>query len=75
MKFAYLSSTGDFFVSSDPNCDIEPCSMCGGYFMCLGECETVEELVKIMFENNLLDDYTLEVTGREVQFVKKEERK
>ena len=43
--------------------------------MCLGECETVEELVKIMFENNLLDDYTLEVTGREVQFVKKEERK
>lgn len=73
-RYAYLSCTGNLYTDDDPNCDTEPCSMCGGYDTYLGEYETMEELAKIMFENNLREDYILEVTGYEVQFVKKEER-
>lgn len=73
-KYAYLSCTGNFYTSSDPDCDNEPCSRCGGYDTYLGKYETMEELARVMFENDLREDYILEVTGYEVQFVKKEER-
>ncbi|WP_444283220.1 hypothetical protein [Granulicatella adiacens] len=67
MKFAYVTFEGKFYTSSDPSCTCEPCAWCRDY-------NTMEDLARIMFQDDFKEDYILDITGYEVQFVKKKEK-
>ena len=71
MKYAYISCLGNVYTSDDPNCDSEPCEMCGEYDKFLGEVETMEDLVMLMFQDGFSEQYILERTGYEVKLEKK----
>ena len=70
MKYAYVSCLGNVYVSDDPNCDSEPCSICGDYDRCLGTVETPKDLADVMLAEGYREDYILEITGYEVQYKK-----
>ena len=70
-KFAYISCLGDVYLSDDPDCDSEPCSMCGEYDRCIGTVETPKDLAKVMLVEGFTEEYILEITGYEVNFEKK----
>lgn len=71
MKYAYISCLGNVYTSDDPNCDSEPCKMCGNYDRFLGEVETMENLAIPMFQEGFSEQYILERTGYEVKLEKK----
>ena len=71
MKYAYISCLGNVYTSDDPNCDREPCEMCGDYDRFLGEVETMENLAILMFLEGFSEQYILERTGYEVKLEKK----
>lgn len=71
MKYAYISCLGNVYTSDDPNCDSEPCEMCGDYDRFLGEVETMENLAILMFQEGFSEQYILERTGYEVKLEKK----
>lgn len=71
MKYAYISCLGNVYTSDDPNRDNEPCEMCGDYDRFLGEVETMEDLVMLMFQDGFSEQYILERTGYEVKLEKK----
>ena len=71
MKYAYISCLGNVYTNDDPNCDNEPCEMCGDYDRFLGEVETMEDLVMLMFQEGFYEQYILERTGYEVKLEKK----
>lgn len=71
MKYAYISCLGNVYTSDDPNCDSEPCEMCGDYDRFLGEVETMENLAILMFLEGFSEQYILERTGYEVKLEKK----
>ena len=50
MKFAYVSCLGDLYVTDDPDCDSEPCSICGDYDRCIGTANNNLDLANIMLE-------------------------
>ena len=67
MKFAYVSCLGNVYLSSDPDCDSEPCSMCGDYDRCIGTVETPKDLAKVMLVEGFTEEYILEITGYEIE--------
>ncbi|WP_423984003.1 hypothetical protein [Granulicatella adiacens] len=71
MKYAYISCLGNVYTSDDSKCDNEPCEMCGEYDRFLGEVETMEDLVMLMFQDGFSEQYILERTGYEVKLEKK----
>ena len=52
-KYAYISCLGNVYTSDDPNCDNEPCEMCGDYDRCIGTVNTPIDLAKVMLEEGL----------------------
>ena len=66
-RYAYISCLGDVYVSSDPDCDSEPCSICGYYDRCIGEVNTPIDLAKVMLEEGFTEEYILEITGYEIE--------
>lgn len=71
MKYVYISCLGNVYTSDDPNCDNEPCEMCGDYDRFLGEVEAMEDLAMLMFQEGFSEQYILERTGYEVKLEKK----
>lgn len=69
-KFAYVSCLGNVYVSSDPDCDNEPCEMCGDYDRCIGTVNNNIDLARIMLEDGFAEDYILEKTGYEIEYKK-----
>lgn len=67
MKFAYVSCLGDLYVTDDPNCDSEPCSICGDYDRCIGTANNNLDLANIMLEEGFTEEYILEITGYEIE--------
>ena len=67
MKFAYVSCLGDLYVSSDSDCDSEPCAICGDYDRCIGTANNNIDLAKIMLEEGFTEEYILEITGYEIE--------
>jgi len=49
-KFAYVSCLGNVYVTDDPDCDSEPCSICGDYDRCIGVVNNNIDLAKVMLE-------------------------
>lgn len=69
-KYAYISCLGNLYVSSDSDCDNEPCEMCGDYDRCIGTVNTPIDLAKVMLEEGLTEEYILEKTGYEIEYKK-----
>ena len=69
-KYAYVSCLGDLYVSSDPDCDNEPCEMCGDYDRCIGTVNTPIGLAKVMLEEGFTEGYILEKTGYKIEYIK-----
>lgn len=69
-KFAYVSCLGNVYVSSEPDCDNEPCEMCGDYDRCIGTVNNNIDLARIMLEDGFAEDYILEKTGYEIEYKK-----
>lgn len=69
-KYAYVSCLGNLYVSDDPNCDSEPCSICGDYDRCIGIVKTPIDLAKVMLEEGYTEEYILEKTGYKVEYKK-----
>ena len=69
-KYAYVSCLGNVYVSSDPDCDNEPCEMCGDYDRCIGTVNNNIDLARIMLEDGFAEDYILEKTGYEIEYKK-----
>ena len=67
MKFAYVSCLGDLYVTDDPDCDSEPCSICGDYDRCIGTANNNIDLAKVMLEEGFTEEYILEITGYEIE--------
>ena len=67
MKFAYVSCLGNLYVSSDPDCDSEPCAICGDYDRCIGTVNNNIDLAKVMLEEGFTEEYILEMTGYEIK--------
>lgn len=67
MKFAYISCLGDLYVSSDPDCDSEPCPICVDYDRCIGTANNNIDLAKVMLEEGFTEEYILEITGYEIE--------
>lgn len=67
MKFAYVSCLGDLYVTDDPDCDSEPCPICGDYDRCIGTVNNSIDLAKVMLEEGFTEEYILEVTGYEIE--------
>ena len=67
MKYAYISCLGNVYTSDDPNCDNEPCEMCGEYDRCIGTVETPKDLAKVMLVEGFTEEYILEITGYEIE--------
>nr|DAX73942.1 MAG TPA: Zinc-binding domain of primase-helicase [Caudoviricetes sp.] len=70
MKFAYVSCLGNVYVTDDPDCDSEPCSICGEYDRCIGTVNNNIDLAKIMLEEGFTEEYILETTGYEIEYKK-----
>lgn len=70
MKYAYISYLGNVYTSDDPNCDNEPCEMCGDYDKCIGTVNTPIDLAKVMLEEGFTEEYILEKTGYEIEYKK-----
>lgn len=70
MKYAYISCLGNVYTSDDPNCDNEPCEMCGDYDRCIGAVNTPIDLAKVMLEEGFTEEYILEKTGYEIEYKK-----
>lgn len=66
-KFAYVSCLGDVYVTDDPDCDSEPCSICGDYDRCIGTVNNNIDLAKVMLEEGFTEEYILEMTGYEIK--------
>ena len=69
-KFAYVSCLGNVYVTDDPDCDNEPCEMCGDYDRCIGTVNTPIDLPKVMLEEGFTEEYILEKTGYEIEYKK-----
>jgi hypothetical protein len=69
-KYAYVSCLRDLYVSSDPDCDNEPCEMCGDYDRCIGTVNTPIDLAKVMLEEGFTEEYILEKTGYDIEYKK-----
>ena len=67
MKLAYVRCLGNVYVSSDPDCDSEPCSICGDYDRCIGTVNNNIDLAKVMLEEGFTEEYILEMTGYEIE--------
>lgn len=67
MKFAYVSCLGNVYVTDDPDCDSEPCSICGDYDRCIGTVNNNIDLAKVMLEEGFTEEYILEITGYEIE--------
>ena len=67
MKYAYISCLGNVYTSDDPNCDNEPCEMCGDYDRCIGTANNNIDLAKVMLEEGFTEEYILEITGYEIE--------
>lgn len=70
MKFAYVSCLGNVYVTDDPDCDNEPCEMCGDYDRRIGTVNTPIDLAKVMLEEGFTEEYILEKTGYEIEYKK-----
>lgn len=70
MKFAYVSCLGNVYVTDDPDCDSEPCSICGDYDRCIGTVNNNIDLAKVMLEEGFTEEYILEKTGYEIEYIK-----
>ena len=66
-KFAYVSCLGNVYVTDDPDCDSEPCSICGDYDRCIGTVNNNIDLAKVMLEEGFTEEYILEMTGYEIK--------
>ena len=69
-KYVYVSCLGDLYVSSDPDCDEEPCDICGDYDRCIGITSTPLDLAKVMLEEGFTEEYILEKTGYKIEYIK-----
>lgn len=69
-KYAYISCLGNVYVTDDPDCDSEPCSICGEYDRCIGIVNTPIDLARVMLEEGFTEEYILEKTGYEVEYKK-----
>lgn len=69
-KYAYVSCLGNVYVTDDPDCDNEPCSICGEYERCIGTVNTPIDLAKVMLEDGFAEDYILEKTGYKIEYKK-----
>lgn len=69
-KYAYVSCLGNVYVSSDPDCDSVPCSMCGDYDRCIGEVYEPLDLAKMMLAEGFSKETILEKTGYEIEYKK-----
>ena len=67
MKFVYVSCLGNVYVTDDPDCDSDPCSMCGDYDRCIGTVNNNIDLAKVMLEEGFTEEYILEMTGYEIK--------
>lgn len=74
-KFAYVSCLGNVYVTDDPDCDSEPCSICGEYDRCIGEVNNNIDLAKVMLEEGFTEKYILERTGYKIEYIKVEDVK
>ena len=70
MKYAYISCLGNVSTSDDPNCDSEPCEMCGDYDRCIGTVNNNIDLAKVMLEEGFTEEYILERTGYKIEYIK-----
>lgn len=69
-KYAYVSCLGNVYVTDDPDCDSEPCSICGDYDRCIGTVNNNIDLAKVMLEEGFTEEYILERTGYEIEYKK-----
>lgn len=69
-KYAYVSCLGNVYVTDDPDCDNEPCEICGEYDRCIGIVNTPIDLARVMLEEGFTEEYILEKTGYEVEYKK-----
>lgn len=69
-KYAYISCLGNVYTSDDPNCDSEPCSICGDYDRFIGTVNNNIDLAKVMLEEGFTEEYILEKTGYEIEYKK-----
>lgn len=58
------------YVTDDPDCDNEPCEMCGDYDRYIGTVNTPIDLAKVMLEEGYTEEYILEKTGYEIEYKK-----
>lgn len=72
-KFAYVSCLGNVYVTDDPDCDSEPCSICGDYDRCIGVVNNNIDLAKVMLEEGFTEEYILEKTGYKIEYIKVED--
>lgn len=70
MKYAYISCLENVYTSDDPNCDSEPCEMCGDYDRCIGTVNNNIDLAKVMLEEGFTEEYILERTGYKIEYIK-----
>ena len=70
MKYAYISCLGNVYTSDAPNCDSEPCEMCGDYDRCIGTVNNNIDLAKVMLEEGFTEEYILEKTGYKIEYIK-----
>lgn len=66
-KFVYVSCLGNVYLSNDPDCDWEPCDICGDYDRYIGVADNSLDLAKVMLEESFTEDYILEKTGYEIE--------
>ena len=69
-KYAYVSCLGNVYVTDDPDCDNEPCEICGDYDRCIGIVNTSIDLARVMLEEGFTEEYILEKTGYEIEYKK-----
>lgn len=69
-KYAYVSCLGNVYVTDDPDCDNEPCEICGDYDRCIGIVNTPIDLARVMLEEGFTEEYILEKTGYEIEYKK-----
>ncbi len=69
-KNAYVSCLGNVYVTDDPDCDSEPCSICGDYDRCIGTVNNNIDLAKVMLEEGFTEEYILERTCYKIEYIK-----
>ena len=65
-KFVYVSCLGNVYLSNDPDCDWEPCDICGDHDRLIGTADNPLDLAKVMLEESFTEEYILEKTGYEI---------